>query len=151
MRGGQKIEIQLVDDVGRAVQMGNVLATITFFSGGHLRYVFDLNPTGSDGRTTAEFDELDVQRAAAGLNNLMDYNTALNECDREVEISVPSEAQLRKRQEAVKQWNPKTIPAWLLQWPVNGYLAPVRPVRVAPSGPVTVVDIVVALPTAVDG
>ncbi len=146
MQPGQKIEVQLVDAAGRRVRLGNVLANITLYAGGHLCYAFDFRPTASGGNADVDFIELDTQRKENGLYSLMDYNTPLTACDPVVEISVPGEAQLRKRQQGIEEWNSRTIPAWLLKWPVNGCLAPVQPKRVTLEGSLTHVDIVVSLP-----
>lgn len=147
MQPGQRIEIQLVDNAGRPIRLGNVLMSITLYTGVHRRYVFDLRPTRQDGSTAVRFDELDTLRKENGLYSLMDYNTPLTACDPEVEISVPSETELRRREEGIWQWSPRTVPAWLLKWPVNGCLAPVQPERVTMKGTVTHVDIVAILPT----
>lgn len=146
MQPGQRIEIQLVDDAGRPVRLGNVLMSITLYTGVHRRYVFDLRPTQQDGSTAVCFAELDTLRKEEGLYSLMDYNTPLTACDPVVEISVPSETELRKREEGIWQWNPRTVPVWLLKWPVNGCLAPVRPKRVTMEGTLTHIDIIVSLP-----
>lgn len=146
MQPGQKIEIQLLDDGGRRVRLANVLVNVTFYTSGHLRYVFDLRPTLPSGITGADFAELDTQRKENGLYSLMDYNTPLTACDQEVEASVPGEAQLRKRRQGIEEWNSRTVPSWLLKWPVNGCLGPVQPLRVSMVGPVTHVDLVVRLP-----
>jgi len=152
MQPDQKIEIQLVDAAGHRVCLGNVLPTITLFSDGHRRYVFDLRPTGADGLTVIGFNELETRRHELGLTHLMDYNTPLTALDPSVEISIPSESTLQKRLQVMEEWNHWDRPSWVLKWPVNGCLAPVEPKRVELSGPVTHVGIVVALPTdAPDG
>lgn len=146
---GQKIEIQLVDAAGHRVCLENVLPTITLFSGGHRHYVFDLRPTGADGRTVATFDELETRRHEAGLTSLMDFNTPLTSLDPSVEISISSEATLQKRLQVIEEWNHWDRPSWVLKWPVNRCLAPVESKRVTLEGPITHVDIVVSLPTDV--
>lgn len=146
MQPGQAVEIQLVDGAGRRVRLGNVLPTITLFSGGHRHYVFDVRPTGADGRTLVRFDELETRRREAGLTSLMDFNTPLTALDPSVEISISSESELQKQVAAMEEWNHWTRPAWVLKWPVNGCLAPVQPKRVTLEGPLTRVDIVVSLP-----
>lgn len=150
MQPGQKVEIQLVDDAGRSVRLANVLPVITLYTGGHRRYVFDLRPTSAEGRTAVDFIELDTQRKEEGLHSLMDYNTPLTACDREVEISVPTESALRDRQRGMEQWNSRLRPAWVLEWPINRCLAPVRPRRVMLQEPVTYANLVVDLPTDAD-
>ena len=127
MQPGQKIEIQLADELGRRVRLANVLPTITFFLGGHRRYVFDLAPTGADGRTLVGFDELNTRRLEAGLTSLMDFNDSLTCLDAEVEISISSESELRERVRGMDEWNHWTRPTWILKWPVNGCLAAVEP------------------------
>ena len=147
MQPNQKIEIQLVDEQGRNVRLANVLPTITFFDKGHRYYVFDLRPTGPDGRTVADFSELDTRRSEAALTSLMDYNVPLTALDGTVQVSVSSESELRQQLVAMEKWNHWTRPAWVLRWPANGCLAPVQPKRVELNGPVTHVEITVSLPT----
>ena len=147
MKSGQKIEIQLVDERGRAVRLGNVLPTITLFMGGRRRYVFDLRPTGPDGRVEVDYDELNIRRREEGLTCLMDFNDPLTALDPDVQISILSEAELHERVRGMEQWNHWTRPTWVLKWPVNGCLAPVQPKRVELNGPVTRVELVVSLPT----
>lgn len=146
MQPGQAIEIQLVDSAGRRVRLENVLPTITFFSGGHRHYVFDLRPTGADGRTLVKYDELETRRCEKGLISLMDYNDPLTALDPSVEISISSESELQKRLKGMEEWNHWSRPAWVLKWPVNGCLAPVQPKRVTLEGSLTHVDVVVSLP-----
>jgi hypothetical protein len=147
MQPGQKIEIQLVDTAGHRVRLRNVLPTITFFSGGHRHYVFDLRPTEADGQSRIGFDELETRRRELGLTHLMDYNTPLTTLDPSVEISIPSETHLQKRLQVMEEWNHWDRPSWVLKWPVNGCLAPVESKRVTLEGPLTHVDIVISLPT----
>lgn len=146
MQPGQAIEIQLVDGAGRRVRLGNVLPTITFFNGEHRLYVFDLRPTGADGRTYVDFSELDTRRREAGLTSLMDFNVPLTALDLPVEISVSSELELRKTLNAIEKWDHWSRPAWVSKWPVNGCLGPVKPKRVTLEGTLTHVDMVVSLP-----
>ena len=122
MQPGQAIEIQLVDSAARRVRLGNVLPTITFFSGGRRHYVFDLRPTGADGRTLVKYDELETRRREAGLTSLMDYNDPLTSLDPPVEISISAESELQKTLQAMEQWNHWSRPAWVLKWPANGCL-----------------------------
>ena len=146
MRPGQKIEIQLVDEVGRRVRLRNILVTLTLFMGGHLRYTFDLKPTSADGRTTIDFEELNTRRLQSGLICLMDYNTPLTDCDSKVEISVLSEAGLQQRLQAINQWDSWSRPSWTLKWPANGCLGPVPPEQVTLQETLTRVDLAVSLP-----
>lgn len=146
MQRGQAIEIQLVNGEGQRVRLANVLPIITMFSGGHRHYVFDLRPTGTDGRTTVDWDDLELHRREAGLTSLMDYNTPLTALDSFVEVSVPSESYLRDRAQWMEESDQLTRPAWVVRWPVNGCLSPVKPTRVTPEGPLTHVDILVSLP-----
>ena len=148
MRPGQAIEIQLVDEQGRRVRLPNVLMMITLFEkGGHYRYVFDLGLTAPDGSIRVGFADLDHQRMERGLYSLMDYNTPLTECAPGVEVSVPSDEHLREREKGIWEWNPRSVPAWLVRWPANGALAPVAPRRVTLDGAVTRLEIPVSLPT----
>ena len=147
MGRGQAIEIQLVDERGRRVRLANVLLTVAFFEKCHRYYVFDLRPTGRDGRTSTSFTELDTRRLEAGLTSLMDFNVPLTELEGAVQISVPSEADLRQRLVAMEHWDHWARPAWVLKWPVNGVLAQVEPKRVELAGAVTRLEIPVSLPT----
>ncbi len=128
MQPGQTIEIQLVDSSGRNIRLGNVLPMITLFSGGHRHYIFDLRPTGTDGRTLIKFSELEARRREEGLSSLMDYNVPITALDPPVEISIPSESYLQDRLRGMEEWDHWSRPAWVLKWPVNGCLAPVKPV-----------------------
>ena len=146
MQPGQAIEIQLVDESGRKVRLGNVLPRITFFGGGYRHYRFDLRPTESDGRIIVPYNELETRRHEKGLLSLMDYNAPLTGLDSDVEISISTESYLRERVQGMEEWNHWSRPAWVLKWPVNGCLAPVEPQRVTLEGPLTHVDMVVSLP-----
>ena len=146
MQTNQRIEIQLVDDRGSHIRLANVLPTITFFDHGRRHYVFDLRPTDSEGRTVADFNEIDMRRREAALTSLMDYNTLLTALDPTAEISVPSEVSLQQRFVAMNEWDHWTRPAWIFKWPVNGCLAPVEPTLVQFQGPVIRAEIVVSLP-----
>lgn len=147
MQPNQRIEIQLVDGQGRQVRLANVLPTITFFDGEHRYYAFDLRPTGPDGRTIVDFNELNTRRSEAALTSLMDFNVPLTALGRKVEISIASESDLRERVVAMEEWDHWTRPAWLLKWPANGCLATVQPKLVELNGAVTRVEIAVSLPT----
>lgn len=147
MQPNQSIEIKLVDCQGRLVRLGNVLPRITFFNGGHRHYRFDIKPTQPDGRTLVDYDELETRRQEKRPTNLMDYNTPLTALDPFVEISIPSESELRQRVQGMEEWDHWSRPAWVLKWPRNGCLAPVEPKRVELREPITRVEIVISLPT----
>lgn len=147
MQPHQTLEIQLMDGDGRCVRLANILMTITLFSGGHRRYVFDLRPTSAMGQSAVKFEDLDTRRLEMGLTSLMDYNTPLTACDPTVEISIPSELELQRRLQAINEWDTWSRPAWLLKWPANACLAPIQPKSVLLESPFTRVDIAVRLPT----
>lgn len=55
----------------------------------------------------------------------MDYNTKLEECDQLIEISIPSERQLRQQYDNAIQFY-KVPPPWADDWPSNAQLQPIR-------------------------
>src|SRR6202043_4152502 len=103
----------------------------------------DIRPTSGQGLANVDYDELNTRRLESALTSLVENNTPLTEGDPTVEISIVSDAELQKRLQAINDWNLWSRPAWVLKWPANACLAPVRPKSVNLEGPLTHVDLAV--------
>jgi hypothetical protein len=148
MQPGQKIEIQLVDELGNPVKIAGVIPFVRLFCRGYgerPRYTLQAWPTNTEGRSEVSFSDLEEERLVLGISDLMDFNTLITDCERTVEIWIPSESDFEERRrhllERVSRWRP----AWLTTWPTNGRLVPVQPKRVTLEGRVTSIPIAVKM------
>src|SRR5260221_1542340 len=106
MKPNQSVEIQLVDVSGAPLRLGNILLESHFFTNGNLRYSFKVGRTDNNGQLRFSYADVDVIRRQYGAENLMDYNTPLEDCDPAITVVVPSEEQLREQQKsALKFYN----------------------------------------------
>ncbi len=115
----QSIDIQLVDGRGRPATVKDVLAEIHLFMSGDYRYGFKVGRTNDAGQLTISGKEIEKLRRDCAKENLMDYNTPLEECDPVVKILIPSEKELRTQCENVKRLHDRP-PEWAIRWPANG-------------------------------
>jgi hypothetical protein len=119
MKPDQSIEIQLSGRTDQPVSLGNVVVEIHFFTGGRYRYAFKVGRTDEAGHLSIPYREIERVRRENAVENLMDYNTKLEDCDPTVKIVVPSEGQLRQQYDrAVRAY--QQPPAWAAVWPSNG-------------------------------
>jgi hypothetical protein len=118
MNRSQSIEIQLADGTGQPLHLGNVVTELHFFTGGRFRYAFKVGRTDEIGHLSTSYGNIEVLRRANATENLMDYNTRLEDCDSTVKVVVPSQEHLAKQYEsAVRAYH--QAPAWARIWPSN--------------------------------
>ena len=139
MKPDQSIELHLVRPTGEAANISNVVLDIHFRTNGNFRYGFRLGHTDQHGRLSVAYADLETLRRRDAEENLMDYNTPLDNCDPEVKILLVSEQQLREQaNNAVRFY--RTLPAWAGNWPANKTLKAWEGV-VELGGPVTLVSV----------
>jgi len=103
MKNDFRFKVQLADhDCGSI--MKEVFIDAVVFLRKHVRYRFSLGTTDSAGLMEVSFDQLEQIRRRNQKNNLMDYNTPLQECDSTFELLVPREEELEQRLEAARRW-----------------------------------------------
>ena len=100
------LEIQLIDESGKPVALGNVSIEVVLFANQRERYRFDVGTSGPDGGLSVPFARLDSIRKDNQSIALMDYNTKLEECDDEILVRIPPLDELRKRLDAAQKWFP---------------------------------------------
>jgi hypothetical protein len=122
MRPKQSIKIQLVDNQGNSLPIGNVMVNVEFFVKGNYRYGFEAGRTDATGRLVVSYDDLDNRRRKLGNEFLMDYNTTLDECDPTVKIVILTEQELRSRREQVVRSFGRE-PEWSAAWPSNAQIS----------------------------
>lgn len=91
---------------------------IEFFTNGKYRYGFEAGRTDGRGRLIVSYEALENRRLGLGRENLMDYNTKLNECDPIAKIVILSEEELRSRQKKALRFY-EAEPDWTKVWPSN--------------------------------
>ncbi len=97
MIASQSIEIQLTEVGGKPLRIPNILVESHFFTGGRFRYSFKIGRTGDHGGLRCSYSDIDGIRRHNGIDNLMDYNTKLEDCDPTIMLMVPSEQELRNQ------------------------------------------------------
>lgn len=147
MQPGQTIAIQLVDTSGAPLHLAGVVPEIAFFFQGRTErplYTFDGFATDDQGASDIDFSEIEAQRQLLRSASLMDYNVALTDCDPTVEVRIPPERDFEERRQRIwhRSW---WRPTWISEWPSNGRLAPVKPVRTRVEGRFTRVEIPVTV------
>ncbi len=121
MKPGQSIQIQLTDERARPLRIDNIVVQIEFFTKGNYRYEFEAGRTDENGKLIVSYDDLEKQRYKSSMENLMDYNTKLEECDPTVRLAILTEQDLRLKRQKVKQLYEKE-PDWAAIWPSNAYI-----------------------------
>jgi hypothetical protein len=111
MKTGSTFEVELVDTDGKALPVANVSVDVVLYTGGLERYRFDAGTTDSRGHLSTSFDALELKRQHNRQFAVMDFNTALTECDDTIGLAVPTFEQLGERLEAVQRWFPEYVPA----------------------------------------
>lgn len=102
-----EIVVQLTNDDGRALELGEVSIDAVLYTQGRVRYRFSVGKTDARGRVSVTFHGLEKLRLRNQAFSIMDYNTRLQECDSRISFIVPSLDELRKRQEAIEKWFPE--------------------------------------------
>jgi hypothetical protein len=118
MKPGQAIHIQLTDAEARPLPIDNVLVQIEFFKNGNYRYGFEAGRTDDRGQLIVSYDDVENQRRKRSVENLMDYNTRLEDCDPVAKITILSDRELRSREQKVLK-NYGREPDWAQAWPSN--------------------------------
>jgi hypothetical protein len=140
MKQGQSIQIRLVAETGESIHLSNVEVQVNFFVYKNFRYGFKAGRTDQLGLLRVSYADVETLRRRDSAQNLMDYNTKLEECDPVVEIVVPSEVALREQyNNAMRGY--KRPPAWAKNWPSNAQLK-ATPRKIELGGPLTEVGIV---------
>ena len=93
--------------MGRTVPIANVIIDAAFFAEGKQRYQFFAGQTDVGGQLVARYDHFDRERTNNALQNLMDYNTRLEDCTSQLRLHVPSLEELMQRLKAVEKWYPE--------------------------------------------
>jgi hypothetical protein len=118
MKPGQSIQIQLTDEERRPLPIGNVMVQLELFTKGNYRYGFEAGRTDESGRLIVSYDDVEERRRRCSQQNLMDYNTRLEECDPTIRIVILPEQELLLRQQKVLQSYGRE-PDWAAFWPSN--------------------------------
>lgn len=107
------------------MRIEGVLLEICFFRGGNYRYGFVVGRTDNEGCLKISFDDIERCRLKNARENLMDYNTPLEDCDPTIRIAAPSDQQLRELAKNAMHFysNP---PGWAKPWPANGQIKAVE-------------------------
>jgi hypothetical protein len=95
MHPNQAINIQLVADGNKALEVSDILIEIQFFTNGNDRFGFKVGRTNEKGKLTISYSDVEHLRCENAQRFLMDYNTKLEECDPTLKIEIPSERELR--------------------------------------------------------
>lgn len=103
MKDDFKFEVQLADHDGGSI-MKEVFIDAVVFLRKDVRYRFSLGTTDSAGLMEVSFNQLEQIRRRNQKDNLMDYNTTLQECDSTLELVVPRTEELEQRLEAARRW-----------------------------------------------
>lgn len=77
---------------------------LRFYINERFRYSFSLSPTDAHGVSRTTFQALEEQLDANRQLFLMDYNTALTDCDTRVGVAVPTVDELSERNAAREKW-----------------------------------------------
>jgi|SRR6185437_5564739 len=123
MAPDQSIEIQLAATTGEPLCLADVVVEVHFFTNGQYRYAFKVGRTDQAGHLRVSYREIESIRRRNALENLMDYNTKLDDCDPIVKIVVPSEAHLRNQYDSALRGYQQP-PVWAESWPANAKVAP---------------------------
>lgn len=101
--------------------IGNVLVSLHFFTKGNYRYGFQIGRTDDAGRISVSYDDVESLRRKDAQDNLMDYNTKLEDCDPSVAVVIPSQEELRQQYDNAMRFY-KAPPEWATAWPENARL-----------------------------
>jgi hypothetical protein len=118
MKLGQEIDIQLVKNSGKSLEVGGVLVEINFFVNRVYRFGFKVGRTNADGSLKISYGDVEAIRRERAAESLMDYNTKLEDCDNSVQIVVPSDEKLREQMKTVIRIY-QAPPFWAEDWPEN--------------------------------
>lgn len=102
-----KIEVQLTNGGGTALELANVTIDAVLYMQGRVRYRFCSGKTDARGCLCVTFDQLENSRLKNQSFSIMEYNTRLQECDPRVSFVVPSLNELQQRQTAIEKWFPE--------------------------------------------
>lgn len=103
MKDDFRFEVQLTDRDGGSISKVVFIDALVFLRK-KLRYRFSLGTTNSSGLMEVSFNQLEQIRRNNQKDNLMDYNTTLQECDSTLEFVVPSAEELEQRLDAARRW-----------------------------------------------
>lgn len=118
MKPSQSIEIQLVNDHGEPLPIGNVVVEVHFATKGNYRFGFKVGRTDESGALDVSYADIEKVRRSNAEENLMDYNTKLEDCDPTVKVTIPSERKLREQHDNAMRFY-QAPPAWAKEWPSN--------------------------------
>lgn len=113
----QTIVLQLVDESNKPLALPNVIMVINFFTGGRHRYGFFLDPTDGQGRLRISYEDVETERRDNAKESLMDYNTPLTECDPQIQITIPTDEELKRSYEVATRWAGRGVtPNYAREW-----------------------------------
>jgi hypothetical protein len=118
MNHGQSIAIQLVDDDGKRLKLSDVLVEVHFFTKGDYRYGFKIGRTDDNGYLCVSYSEIEATRRHHREDNLMDFNTKLEDCDPMVKVVAPSRQNLQEQYDSAVRFY-RAPPSWAKTWPAN--------------------------------
>lgn len=116
MKFSDVVSVRLVDFSRRSLPMALVYLDLDFFTRGNYRYGFRLGPTDEYGLCKINFNLVENRRIEASEVFLMDYNTALSDCDKRIKISIPSVKELQEAYNRVCSWYNGKIPDYAKGW-----------------------------------
>jgi hypothetical protein len=135
MTPDRSIVIRLVNANSEPLSLGNVDLEVNFFMKRNYRYGFKVGRTNESGVLNVSYTDIEKLRRKDAEQNLMDYNSRLEDCDSEVEIVIPSEKMLREEyNNALRGYG--VPPAWAKHWPSNDRIE-ASPRKVEVNGPTT--------------
>ncbi len=102
-----ELMVRLRDRKGEAVTVAGVYLDLRFYIKGRFRYSFYFGLTDAHGACRTTFGKIERQLEANQRLFLMDYNTALSDCDTLIGIVAPTASELVERQVARLKWWPK--------------------------------------------
>jgi hypothetical protein len=110
MKLGTSLRIQTVNSDHHPIALGGLMIDVLFYVRDVERYRFDVGQTDESGMLVVTYDKLEAIRRENQKFSLMDYNTALDDCDDTIVVSVPSVTALRSRLESLEKWFPDEAP-----------------------------------------
>ncbi len=118
MKPNQSIEIQFVNSNGEPLRLSNVVVELHCFTKGNFRYGFKVGRTDESGYLHVSYTDVEKMRQNNAKENLMDYNTKLDDCDPRVTVVIPTEQQLRQQYDNALRFY-QAPPPWAKNWPSN--------------------------------
>jgi hypothetical protein len=107
-----RITVDLIDSLRNRIEIEGVILDLTLYTGGIERYSFDAGSTDVRGRCVIEGSYILNQWEMNRQTFLMDYNTAIEDCEKMFGISIPTLNELEKRLKAIQDLFPSEYSLW---------------------------------------